>query len=386
MKKFAIISTHPIQYNAPWFALLAAKASIEVKVFYTWSQAQESVKDRNFGKEIKWDIPLLDGYNYEFIENKAKRPGSHHFFGINCPELITKIASFHPDIVLVFGWNFISHFKVMRYFKGKVPVWFRGDSTLLDEQLGFKTQLRKTVLSFVYRYIDKALYVGQANMAYYLKYGLKESQLLYAPHAIDNNRFADNETHHYDIQASKKRIKLGYKFTDIVIVFAGKFENKKQPDFLIDAVIRANLILKNHIKLLLVGCGPLENQLKIKSAPFDFIKFLPFQNQTQMPVVYRIGDVFCLPSKGPGETWGLTVNEAMASSRMVLVSDKAGCAIDLIHQNANGYIFNANNKGDLIKILLDLEINKTRAMGLYSSALISNNNFNKITGIILKNI
>ena len=177
-----------------------------------------------------------------------------------------------------------------------------------------------------------------------------------------------------------------YKFNDIVIVFAGKFENKKQPDFLIDAVIRANLILKNHIKLLLVGCGPLENQLKIKSAPFDFIKFLPFQNQTQMPVVYRIGDVFCLPSKGPGETWGLTVNEAMASSRMVLVSDKAGCAIDLIHQNANGYIFNANNKGDLIKILLDLEINKTRAMGLYSSALISNNNFNKITGIILKNI
>ena len=57
-----------------------------------------------------------------------------------------------------------------------------------------------------------------------------------------------------------------------------------------------------------------------------------------------------------------------------------------LHVNQHNIKFNANNKGDLIKILLDLEINKTRAMGLYSSALISNNNFNKITGIILKNI
>mgnify|MGYP000846258740 FL=1 len=386
MKKLAIITTHPIQYNAPWFKLLAESDVLDLKVFYTWSQTKISVKDRVFGEEVKWDLPLLDGYNSEFVENVSKSPGSHHFFGIKCPELLPKIKTFKPDVILVFGWNFETHFKVMRYFKGKIPLWFRGDSTLLDEQPGLKTFLRRIVLKTVYKYIDFALFVGAANKAYYVKHGLNEDQLLYAPHAIDNNRFTDNDTHQYEIQASKKRIDLGYKPNDIVIVFAGKFENKKQPNFLINAVISANKNRKQQIKLLLVGNGPLKNQLKRKSLPFDFIKFLPFQNQTQMPIVYHVGDVFCLPSKGPGETWGLAVNEAMASSKMVLVSDKSGCSADIVRQHYNGYVFNANNEQELTHILTDLDLKKTKAMGLNSSALISNFRFNKIIDIISQNI
>ncbi len=43
--------------------------------------------------------------------------------------------------------------------------------------------------------------------------------------------------------------------------------------------------------------------------------FLDFQNQQKMPLVYRLCDIFVLPSMGPGETWGLAVNEAMACKR-----------------------------------------------------------------------
>ena len=159
MKKLAIVTTHPIQYNAPWFKLLAQRNNVQLKVFYTWSQAQHSVKDKVFGKEIQWDIPLLDSYDYEFVENVAKKPGSNHFFGIDCPKLIDTLKNYKPDIILFFGWNFKSHFKAMRYFHGKVPVWFRGDSTLLDEQKGLKTLLRRLVLKLVYSYVDKVLYV-----------------------------------------------------------------------------------------------------------------------------------------------------------------------------------------------------------------------------------
>ena len=131
MKKIAIITTHPIQYNAPWFKMLALADSVDLKVFYTWSQAKEKVKDKTFGREIKWDIPLLEGYNYEFVKNISKNPGSNQWNGIDNPDLIPKVKSFDPDSILVFGWKMKSHFKVMRYFKGKVPVWFRGDSTLI---------------------------------------------------------------------------------------------------------------------------------------------------------------------------------------------------------------------------------------------------------------
>src|SRR5690606_13801950 len=133
MKKLAIVSTHPIQYYAPWFRLLAERNNCTLKVFYTWSQSKGSVKDRTFGKQITWDIPLLEGYDFEFVDNVSKKPGSHHFFGIDCPSLIFKIEAFQPSAILFFGWNFKSNLLAMRHFKNKVPVWFRGDSTLLDE-------------------------------------------------------------------------------------------------------------------------------------------------------------------------------------------------------------------------------------------------------------
>ena len=59
--KLAIITSHPIQYNAPMFALLAKSKIIEPKIYYTWSQSKKSLFDVDFGKTIEWDIPLLEG-------------------------------------------------------------------------------------------------------------------------------------------------------------------------------------------------------------------------------------------------------------------------------------------------------------------------------------
>src|SRR5438067_5308801 len=122
VKKLAIVSSHPIQYNAPFFKLLAERKKIEVKVFYTWSQAKEKVYDPGFGREREWDIPLLDGYEYEFVTNTSKNPGSHHFKGIKNPDLINKIEAWGATALLVFGWSFQSHLKCIRYFKNKIPV------------------------------------------------------------------------------------------------------------------------------------------------------------------------------------------------------------------------------------------------------------------------
>src|ERR1700752_1695452 len=121
MKKLAIVSTHPVQYNAPLFRLLAERNKIQLKVFYTWSQSESgSIFDPGFGIEKKWDIPLLDGYEHCFVPNTAADPGSHHFTGIKNPGLVNDIKEYQPDAILVYGWNFHSHLKVMRYFKGRV--------------------------------------------------------------------------------------------------------------------------------------------------------------------------------------------------------------------------------------------------------------------------
>src|SRR4051812_4674321 len=102
MKKLAIISTHPIQYYAPVFKMLSEEKGLFVKVFYTWGEESVSKFDPGFGKEIQWDIPILEGYDFEFLENKAKNPGSHHFNGIVNPAAIKRIEDFKPDVILVY--------------------------------------------------------------------------------------------------------------------------------------------------------------------------------------------------------------------------------------------------------------------------------------------
>ncbi len=386
LTKLAVVSTHPIQYNAPWFKLLSQEKGIELKVFYTWSQTSDLVRDKTFGREIKWDIPLLEGYNYEFVKNISKKPGSNHFNGINNPSLIDKLKEFSPHTILVFGWSFKSHLKVLRHFQGKIPLWFRGDSTLIDEKAGIKTVLRRILLTWVYRHVDKILYVGEANKAYFLKHGIKETDMILAPHAIDNKRFNnDSQRDHYDIKAIEWREKIGYKSTDILILFAGKFEEKKQPNFLAEAVLEANKKRKQKVHLLLVGNGPLENELKMKYKNEEHIKFIPFQNQSVMPIVYRLGDVLCLPSKGPGETWGLAVNESMASGRAVIVSDKVGCAADLV-KNSESWIFPYNSLESLSFIIEKLEKDQLMKAGIHNKAYIAGWSYEKIIAAIKKNI
>lgn len=373
MKKLSIIITHPIQYYSPLFKLLAERNKIQIKVFYTWSQSKEKVYDEKFGQEIKWDIPLLEAYDYTFVKNRSKNPGSGSFKGVINPTLIKEIKNWNPDSILVFGWNHHSHFKAMRYFKGKIPVYFRGDSTLLDEVSGIKTFLRRNWLKYVYRFIDYAFYVGTNNKQYFLKHGLKKNQLIFAPHAIDNERFYD-KSGKYSEKAIHWRQELGLSEKDIVFLFVGKFESKKDPLLLIKAANQ----LPQH-KFLFVGNGELEKEMK--NIASENVFFLPFQNQSLMPVIYRIGDIFVLPSKGPQETWGLAINEAMACAKPVLVSEKVGCAVDLIEKNKNGFIFKSGSLNDLIEKIMFFSNNYVK-FGEESLNKIKNRSFlNIVTSI-----
>ena len=348
-KKLAIIGTHPIQYYAPVFQLLAEKT--EVKVFYTAGDAFLSKYDHGFKQKIEWDIPLLSGYNYEFLENIAKDKGSHHFRGINNPHAIEKIKAYEPDAILIYGWAYTSHLKIIRYFKGKVPVYFRGDSTLLNQKKNFKNLLKTIFLNWVYKHIDAAFYVGKANKSYFKKYGLKENQLIFAPHAVDNQRFGENRP----LEASALRAKFSIKEDEILIIFAGKLEPVKNPMLLLSAFEKLG---SSNVKLLFVGNGVLEQELKDTSLELgitDKVHFLDFQNQTQMPVVYQACDLFCLPSNS--ETWGLAINEAMASEKPILASNKVGCAIDLVGPK-NGAIFLNGDLKDLTQKLIALTNDK----------------------------
>lgn len=330
--KLAIVSTHPIQYYAPVFRQLAASARVTPKVFYSWSQtASGALADRHFGRQVSWDVPLLDGYDYEFVENVAREPGLHHFAGIDNPDLERRIRRWEPDALLVYGWNLRSHLRLLRSMKGRVPVYFRGDSTLLDPRPPLRRVARRLWLGWVYRHIDWAIAVGQNSADYFAWCGVPRTRIAIAPHSVDTRRFEHSES--ADEQAAAWRAELGIDPGEPVVLSAGKLYAVKAIDLLIDAF--QNLSTPAH--LVIVGNGELEQQLKARAASQPRIHFLGFQNQSRMPTVYRLGDVFVLPSRS--ETWGLALNEAMASGRPCIASTRVGGARDLIRPGSNGWVF-----------------------------------------------
>lgn len=375
--KLAIITTHPIQYNAPWFKLLATSGFVKPKVFYTWSQVETQEKfDPGFGRVVEWDVPLLEGYEYCFVKNVSTKPGSNHFKGMDNPTLIDEVERWGADAVLVFGWAFKSHLKCIRYFHKKKPVLFRGDSTLLDEASGLKIFLRRFFLKWVYRHVDVALYVGENNKQYFLQHGIPLSKLKYAPHAIDNSRFFDSDGS-YTLEAKRKRVAFNFTDDDVVLLFAGKLEPKKNPFFLIELLKKID---HPRLKVLFVGKGLLENELKVAAEKDTRIYFAGFQNQTSMPVFYRMADLFILPSTGPGETWGLALNEAMACGRAIVATNKAGGATDLIRIGKNGFIIYDNDTGHLENFLSKVIDNKSLlgTMGKHSLEIVRDFNFENI--------
>ncbi|RZJ53064.1 MAG: glycosyltransferase [Flavobacterium sp.] len=372
--KLLIILTHPIQYYAPIFQQLSQQC--DLKVFYTWGDScLEQKFDPGFGKKIEWDIPLLNGYQYEMLKNVSKQPGSHKFNGIHNPNIISKINSFNPDAILIFGWAYKSHLKVIRHFKGKIPLWFRGDSTLLNQNSGFKSWLRIKFLTWVYSHINKFFYVGTANEKYFEACKVKQENLVWAPHAIDNSRFAVKENK--KIQDLRVQLKISDKH--IIILYAGKFEEVKNLKILIEAF---KLQKNKNLHLLMVGNGPEEQFLK--DLRNNNIHFLDFQNQSEIPSIYHASDLCCLPSKS--ETWGLTINEAMAAGKAILVSDRVGCASDLIKEN--GMIFKHDDLHDLANKIHIMTASRQDliTMGEKSRKIIRNWTFEKISETIIEEL
>lgn len=375
-RRLAVITTHPIQYYSPVFRILSERGLVDICVFYTWEKGASGF-DVEFGKAFEWDIPLLQGFEHVFVPNNGSP--RRDLTGVRNPGLEARIEEWGADAVLVFGWNYLSHLRAMRHFHGRIPVFFRGDSNLVDPMPGWKKSLRLLFLRLVYCHVDKAFYVGTRSREYFRAVGMRDEALVFAPHAVDNERFFGSSVEARE-RAMAWRRELGIGDEEVVFLFAGKFIEKKDPLLLMRAYMELG---EPNCHLVFIGDGILKDEMQKVAAGHPGIHLLPFQNQSAMPAAYALCDVFCLPSKGPGETWGLAVNEAMACGKAVLVSDRVGCSADLVAEPENGSVFRSGDKEDLMdKMRSMLATGASGRMGRRSLERIAPWNFNAVAEAI----
>ena len=379
MNKLAIIVSHPIQYYAPWFRYLTDAIDLDVKVFYLWNFGVTQQIDQGFKQAFEWDIPLLEGYNYEFIPNVSSSPGTHHFRGLKNPALFSKVGLYDPNAILLMNYNYASIYQFLWQWQNhKSPIVFRGDSHRLIPNTGVKSWARRQFISQLYRRFAACLYVGKANYEYFRHHHVAPKQLFFSPHTVDNDRFFTQATLAIQEATLWKR-ELGIPDDYAVILFAGKFEEKKRPFDLLRAFVQANL---SKVCLLFVGSGTLEQALKTEARKHANIFFASFQNQSLMSRTYAAADLFVLPSYGGWETWGLSINEAMCLGCPVLTSTHVGCTQDLVYPYKNGLSFPAGDVDALTQALKEAFIDRHRLKqwGLESRRIVSQYSYAQATG------
>jgi glycosyltransferase involved in cell wall biosynthesis len=332
--------THPTQYHAPWFRALAARPEISIHVYYGVQPSAE-LQGKDFGLEFEWDTPLLEGYSHSFLTSVVPHRG-WQFGDIDTPELAGTIPRREFDTWIINGWTFKSEWQAIRAcWKARVATMIRGDSTLLDPR-PLHTRIAKRLLlgKWIPRF-DRYLTVGRLNEKFYESYGADPNRFVPVRHFVDNELFASRAEQERMRKAELRRA-WDIDEKSIVFLFAGKLMQKKKP---VDAVrALARLTSRGRTPhLLIAGEGELRDACSAAAAKLGVgVSFAGFLNQSRMPEAYAAADVLVLPSAYQ-ETWGLVVNEAMAAGLPAIVSDKVGCAPDLIIPGETGEVFPAGD-------------------------------------------
>ena len=351
MRPVIFLNSHPIQYFAPLYQQIASTTAISLTVLYCSDESIKGKMDRGFGQEVKWDIPLLDGYKYNFLKNYSWKPSIHRgFFGLINPGVISFLYKQPRSTIIVHGWAYSTN--IMAIIFGKMfghTVCLRSETPLNQElkKNKLKTFLKNCWLRFLFLFIKYFLYIGRQNELFYRSLGVKESKLIFTPYAVDNERFRN-----IYLATTKQfaKEKLSLPQDKKIILFSGKYISKKRP---LDLLKAFDLLAGKDALLVMAGEGELRSEMAsyIKQHGLsEKVMLTGFINQAEIPLYYRSADIFVMCS-GQGETWGLSVNEAMNFGVAVIVSDTCGSAYDLVDNNLNGAIFETGSIPQLSELL-----------------------------------
>lgn len=372
-KSLAIITTHPIQYQVPLFRYLKKKGN-KIKVFFASKHGlNKKETDPEFLRKIKWNINsnLLHGYESKFSKIQKYKIND---FRLNYYKIEKQLIKGNYNCILILGWNNLYYLRVIRYaIKENIKIILRVETNLESTENFFKKIIKNILLRFFFKKVSYFLSIGKLNKKFYLNHGVPNKKILPAPYFVDNKFFNSKLSK----QKLKKELNLKNKK---IILFVGKLIDRKNPfEFLELAKINKNNL---NYHFIVVGDGYLKKKCCqfIKFYNLKNISLMGFINQKEIRKYYKVSDLVI--STSLFETWGLTINEAFASSVPVICTNTCGCSSDLIDNGKTGFTYkrgdiqNLNKKTQLIlnnnKIFTKMVTNIKKKIKNYSLIYTSN--------------
>ncbi len=337
-----IITPYPIHYQMPVFERLAETR--EIHVLFLRQARGASGYDWEFGKKVDFGIRKIGFGNSLALPTTRDEKSESQLSAEQLRRalaVIRAIVRLRPKAVYVHGFAGLPEVAALLTCRlTGIPTLLRSVSYDLGERSRLRSGLRKVLYPPILSLATRIGYIGWHNRAFFLNHGVKPHRLRYVPHGVDNASFDTDPEPDEELDMVARR-----KFT---FVFVGKLIDKKAPDLLLRA-FRA-MPDRDTAMLAIVGSGAMKGDLQRYAEQEDLdVDFFDFLAQRQLAALLGRCDCLVLPSRYQ-ETWGLVVNEALASGLPVIVSDRVGCAPDLV-MGKTGYVFASDSVESLVQAM-----------------------------------
>ncbi len=333
----AVVHNHRIHYQDLLFGALAERG-VDLLVLYT---AATSL--------YRPQLPIASSYRYFVAHHgpyesvEARRAAA---------QVWRTLARVRPRRLIVSGWCDAAAWAAWGWGRAHgVPMILWSESNRFDRD---RRPWAEALKRLYVRSFRAAHVYGSSNRDYLLDLGLP-------PHRIFTGRAVVDISHFR--RMPYPRAVTPHK----TLVYVGRFAPEKDVSLLLTALSRLpQEASRPRLVLKLVGFGPLDAHLRSVAAQLGIEPFVEFHGPASMgdlPSIYSAADGLVLPSRS--EPWGLVVAEAMCCGLPAIVSDRCGCAADLVTPQT-GWIFRAGDAGELTAALqqfVDSSREKLAAMG-----------------------
>ena len=240
-----------------------------------------------------------------------------------------------PQVVVIPGWSHPGALSALLWClqKGR-PAVLMSESGPHDD---VRRRAREATKRHVVRLFSSAVVGGAPHGAYACALGLSAGAVFSGYDVVDNQHF---ERGARQARVCDQRFRQRLGLPQRYFLASGRFVAKKNLLRLLDAYAgyrqRAGA---DAWHLVLLGDGELRAEVERRIARLDLTDVIlaGFQQYDELPAYYGLAGAFVHASTT--EQWGLVVNEAMAAGLPVLVSERCGCAPDLVDSGVNGFTF-----------------------------------------------
>jgi glycosyltransferase involved in cell wall biosynthesis len=329
---------------------MANHPEFDLHVSYCTLRGAEMAYDPEFGANIRWDVPLLEGYSWSNVPNRGS--GAESFFGISNPGLWELIRGGNFDAVLCFtGYRCATFWITLIAARlSKSAFLFGADATTLAPRDGraWKIMIKRLFWPRLFRLADQVIVPSTSSLNLMLSLGLPPERVTITPYSVDNDWWIQQAS---GVDRVAVRAGWGASPDYSVILFCAKLQAWKRPVDLLRAFAKAAIA---NALLVFAGEGPLRPHLELEATALGVaprVRFLGFVNQSQLPSVYASADLMVLPSEY--EPFAVVVNEAMCCGCPVVASNRVGASVDLVSPVCPRFVFPCGDIDALASILKD---------------------------------